>query len=120
MAPGSRTAPRRRDSVLPRLEDLDAVAVGVADVEAPMAGEGVALAPVDLAPDGRERAGDRVEVVHDERRVGLAPGHARVLDADVELRAHRAPHVVRPEPGAPAAAQLLRLLDLAQPEPVGV
>src|SRR3954466_6374006 len=100
MRPGSPTGPAPRDSVPERLEHLDAVAVRVSRVEPLEAGEGVALAPVDLGAGRAERGRDALEIVHDERRVGLARGHERVLDADVELGRDRAQRVVRPEPGA--------------------
>jgi hypothetical protein len=94
--------------------------VRVPDVEAPVARERVTLAPVDVTTGGRDRARDRVEILDDERRMGLAGGDERVLHADVELCADRAPHVVRPEPGAAASTQVLGLLDLGEAQAVGV
>ena len=53
-------------------QHLDAVAVAVVRVQPDVAGEGVALAPVDLEADAAQPGGDLVDVGDDERRVGLA------------------------------------------------
>ena len=102
------------------LQHLDPVAVRIAHVEAPVAVERLLLAPVDLAADRADRVGGGLEVVDDERRMGLAGRHERLLDPDVQLRGDGAVLAVRTEPGAAAALEVGGLLDLGQPEPVDV
>src|SRR3954470_9027309 len=126
MARSSSTAPpcarpsTSTESTRQRLEDLHAVARAVVGVEAAVAGEGVALALVDLEPGRDQSAGDGIEVLDHERRVGLASRRERLLDADVDLRADRAPHVVLTEPRTATSPQCRRLVDLGQAEPVRV
>ena len=105
-------------------EHLHAVAEAVAAVEAHEALHRLALGPEDLEACGGDRLrsllqlGDRAD---QQRRVRLLRGDERVVDAEVDLRGHRAPVTgERAEPTSTTAGQRRRLVDLLQAERVAV
>jgi lipopolysaccharide/colanic/teichoic acid biosynthesis glycosyltransferase len=94
------------------LAELEAVAEGVGGVEAAGARNPVGLLHRD--PRCLEPGAERAQVVDDEAGMGLAGGHERVLDPDVQLLGSG------PEPAPTAGGKRGRLLDLLEPEQAAV
>jgi hypothetical protein len=92
-------------------EHFEPVSPRVRRVEA--AGSRERVVPLDAHARGLEPPGQLVELFgrQPERRVRLARGDERILDADVELATAR-----EREPGAAARAQRLGLLELLEAE----
>ena len=105
-ARGRRIASER--GVVDALEQLDAVAERVVDVALPEAVDAVAVADVD--PGGRQAVAERVEIVDEQRGVGLAGRTEVGLDAEVHLDRS----VV--EPAAAARREVGRLGDVRDAE----
>jgi len=95
-------------SMIGLLEELEAVAEGVADVEAFITREWLIVVCLDTG--GLEASVEFGEIIDEERRMGF-PGRPKV-SFDTEMD----PDVFSLEPAAASKFEMGRLVDLWQPE----